>query len=201
MIDLYYAPTGNGYRACIILREAELEFRPHRIHFTAKPEELFKLNPSGTIPVIRDSEGLDGRPLVLSQSGAILEYVALKTGRFWPADLGRRAMALQWFAHALSDVSASSSAFHMSQNDVPERSEANTRFWEQWLLNMLGACDRQLEGRDYLAEEVSLADFALYPAVMRRLGVIERHGGMVHLNRWLERMSARPGVAAGMAMK
>lgn len=200
MIDLYYAPTANGKRAAIILAEAQLPYRLHRVHFDAKPPELFTLNPSGTVPVIVDPDGPGGEQAVVSQSGAILSYVADKTGRFWPTDARRRLMAQQWFAQALSDVAGSSAAYFVMQHDAPEKSAANTRFLEQRLFSAFEACDRQLAGHEYLADEITIADFALYPFVKARWAIVERAGGLKHLERWQELIGARPGVSAAMAL-
>jgi GST-like protein len=100
MIDLYLAPTANGLRASVALEEAGLAYRAHKVDL-AKGEqrapEFLKLNPAGAIPVIVDSDGPGGKPLTLSQSGAIILYVADKCGKFLPKDAARRAIALQWF--------------------------------------------------------------------------------------------------------
>lgn len=200
MIELYYAPTANGRRAAIILAEAELPHQVHHVKFDAKPAQLLKLNPSGNIPVIVDAQGPGGEPIVLAQSGAIMNYVAEKSGRFWPADTRRRWVAQQWFTQALSDVSGASNAFFTMQHDAPEKSEANGKFLEQRLFTAFSACDRQLAQHEYLADEISLADFALFPFVNARWAVIERAGGLPSLARWRSLIAARPGVARAMAL-
>ena len=199
MIDLYYGPTANGRRAAVILAESGLAYRIIPVDFDAKPAALLKLNPAGLIPVIVDANGPGGQPLVLAQSGAIILYVAEKTGRFLPSDPARRAAAFQWFAHACSDISAASSTWFMAGHDLPEKSDANLAFLEQRLVGFFRACDGRLAERDYLADELSVADFALYPFFATRKALLDRAGGFENLPAWGERMAARAGVKRGMA--
>jgi GST-like protein len=199
MIDLYYAPTGNGKRAAVILAESGLAYRVIPVDFAAKPAELLRLNPVGHIPVIVDPDGPNGAPLVLTQSGAIVLYIAEKVGRFMPADPARRVMALQWFVQACSDIAGASAAWFLAGHDFPEKSEANMAFLTTRLIDFFRACDGRLAGRDYLADEISIADLALYPFFAARKPLIEKAGGLDHLMRWGARMAERPGVARGMA--
>jgi GST-like protein len=199
MIDLYFAPTGNGKRAAVALAESGLAYRILPVDFAAKPAELLRLNPIGHIPVMVDPDGPGGAPLVLAQSGAILLYVAEKTGRFIPADPARRAMALQWFMQACSDVAGASAAWFLAGNDFPEKSDANRAFLATRLVDFFRACDGRLKGRDYLADEISIADLALYPFFAARRPLLEQAGGLDHLMRWAARLGERPGVARGMA--
>ena len=122
MIDLYSAGTANGFRASVALEEAGLPYHLHKVDL-AKGEhrraEFLKRNPAGLIPVIVDQDGPGGKPLTLSQSGAIILYAAEKTGKFLPKDAIRRAMAWQWFTQALSDVAATSGAADIHWHDRP----------------------------------------------------------------------------------
>lgn len=201
MIDFYTAGTANGHRAAIALEESGLAYRAHKLNLQAgdqrKPEYL-KINPAGAIPAIVDDEGPGGKPLALAQSGAIVLYVAEKSGKFLPKDPARRAVALQWLLHACSDVAGGSGTLFQLSMVAPEKSAPNVEFFEKRLVNALRAADARLADREYLADEVSVADFALYPVVATRKPVIEKHGGLPNLAKWAERMAARPGVAQGM---
>jgi GST-like protein len=201
MIDLYLAATANGLRASVALEEAGLPYRPRKVDL-AKGEqrsaEFLKLNPAGLIPVIVDDDGPGGKPLVLSQSGAILLYAAAKSGKLLPQDAGRRAVALQWLMQAASDVAGTSNAvFHMEMR-VPEKSAANLEYLKKRLVDFFAVCDRRLEGRDFLADELSVADLMLYPNFALRKAVLDEAGGLPNLQRWGAAMAARPGVARGM---
>ena len=201
MIDLYTAGTANGHRAAIALEESGLAYRAHKLNLQAgdqrKPDYL-KINPAAAIPAIVDDEGPGGKPLALAQSGAIVLYVAEKSGRFLPKDPARRAAALQWLMHACSDVAGASGTIFQLSMAAPEKSAANVEFFEKRLVNALRVADGRLADREYLVDEISVADLALYPVVATRKPVIDKHGGLPHLAKWAERMAARPGIAKGM---
>ena len=201
MIDFYTAGTANGHRAAIALEESGLAYRAHKLNLQAgdqrKPEYL-KINPAGAIPAIVDDEGPGGKPLALAQSGSIVLYVAEKSGKFLPKDPARRAAALQWLLYACSDVAGGSGTLFQLSMVAPEKSAPNVEFFEKRLVNALRAADARLADREYLADEISVADFALYPVVSTRKPVIEKHGGLPNLAKWAERMATRLGVAKGM---
>lgn len=201
MIDLYLAPTANGLRAAVALAECGLDYTPHKVDL-AKGEnrtpEFLKLNPAGQIPVIVDHAGPDSKPLTLAQSGAILLYCAEKSGRFLPKDPARRAVALQWLMQAATDVAPVSGAIFQLEMVAPEKNEAITGHFHKRLVNFFAVCDAQLAGREYLAGELSVADFQLYPNYFARKAVIDAAGGLANLHRWAATMAARPGVAKGM---
>jgi GSH-dependent disulfide-bond oxidoreductase len=203
MIDCYAAPTGNGLRATIVLAESGL---PHKVHSVdiakggSRTAEFLKLNPAGAIPVIVDSEGPGGEPLTLSQSCAILLYVAEKCGRFMPRDAAARARTLQWTMMAASDVSGTNTALFLAINRLPDKTPANTEFWEKRLVDFLRVFDRQLEGRDFIVgSDVTVADFALFAPASLRVPLIEK-AGLANLQRWFKAMSARPGVQQGLKL-
>jgi GST-like protein len=204
MIDLYTFGTGNGLRGSIALAEAGLD---HRIHLVdihkgeSRTPKFLKLNPAGSIPVLVDDSGPGGEPITLSQSGAIILYVAEKCGRFLPKDAALRAATLQWFMMATSDVSGGHTAIFMAMNRVPEKHAANTEFWETRLADHLRVFDKRLDGRDYLmGAEPTVADIALFPPVSLRLPLVEKAGGCANVLRWFKTMSARPGVQKGLKL-
>ena len=203
MIDLYTSGTANGHRAAIALEETGLAYRAHKLNLKAgdqrKPDYL-KINPAGTIPAIVDDAGPGGKPLALAQSGAIVLYLAEKSGRFLPRDPARRAVALQWLMHACSDVAGGSGTLFQLAMAAPEKSAANIEFFEKRLVYALRVADGELAGREYLVVEISVADLALYPVVHTRRPVVEKHGGLPNLAKWAERMAARPGIAKGMTV-
>jgi GST-like protein len=203
MIDLYTAGTANGHRAAIAIEESGLAYRVHKLNLQAgdqrKPDYL-KINPAGAIPAIVDEDGPGGKPLALAQSGAIVLYVAEKSGKFIPKDPARRLAALQWLMQACSDVAGTSGTIFQLSMVAPEKSASNVEFFEKRLVNALRVADQRLADREYLADEFSVADLALYPVVATRRPVIEKHGGLPHLAKWAERMAARPGVAKGMQL-
>ena len=204
MIDFYTFATSNGQRAAILLEECALPYRMHWIDLMKGEQqtaEFLKVNPAGAIPVIVDGDGPAGKPLTLSQSGAIAIYLAEKAGRFIPADAVRRLIALQWLLQATTDAARASSAIFLVSTLVPEKVPGNTAFFEQQCLRYLRSADARLADRDYLADELSIADFALYPVYAVRKALVDKAGDLPHLTRWGDAMSARPAVARAMELK
>ena len=204
MIDFYTFATSNGQRAAILLEECALPYRMHWIDLMKGEQhaaEFLKVNPAGAIPVIVDADGPGGKPLTLSQSGAIVIYLAEKAGRFIPADAVRRLIALQWLLQATTDAARASSAIFLVSTLVPEKIPGNTAFFEQQCLRYLRSADARLADRDYLADELSIADFALYPVYAVRKALVDKAGDLPYLTRWGEAMAARPAVARAMELK
>ncbi len=201
MIDLYSAGTANGFRASVALEEAGLPYHLHKVDL-AKGEhrsaEFLKRNPAGLIPVIVDQDGPGAKPLTLSQSGAIILYIAEKTGKFLPKDPAQRAVAMQWFMQGASDVAATSGAIFRLENSVPEKIPSSVDYFKQRLLGFFAVCDAHLAEREYLAGELSVADLMLYPNFALRKALVDQAGGFANLQRWGATMAARPAVRKGM---
>lgn len=200
MIDLYTFNTSNGHRAAIILDECGLPYRVHKVDLAKgehKTPAFLNINPAGAIPAIVDHD-VPGGPLKLSQSGAIVLYAAEKTGRFLPADPARRALALQWLMLAVTDVARASTSIFLSSTVLPDKSPANVAYFEEQTLRYLRVAEARLAGRDFLADELSVADFALYPLYAVRKALVDKAGDLPELTRWGASLAARPGVDKGM---
>jgi glutathione S-transferase len=201
MIDLYTFGTGNGWRASIALEECGLPYRTHKVDL-AKGEQnnasFREINPCGRIPVIVDSDGPRGERVTVNESGAILLYCSEKAGQFIPSDPVERVEALRWVFHAVSDASEPIGA-HFRLSRLPQKPDAVLAHYYGRLSSTLQQVDAHLEHRKYLVGDVSIADLAFYPvaALGKSLVGID---SLVHLQRWLEAMSARPGVIRGMAV-
>jgi GSH-dependent disulfide-bond oxidoreductase len=201
MIDLYAAATINGRRAALAAAECGLAYRLHRLDLAKgdqRQPDFLAINPNGTIPVLVDDDGPDGRPITIVQSGAIVLYCAEKSGQLIPRDPRRRIEAFAWFMQAITDAGpASSILFQLSL--APEPGAVNADFFTQRFLKACANVDRRLDGRDYLAEEFSIADIALYPIIKARSGVIDRATGLGHLKAWERRMAARQQIVMAIA--
>jgi len=201
MIDLYTANSSNGQRAAIMIEECGLPHTVHKLDLFGGAQRLpeyLKINPAGTIPASVDHDGPDGKPLNMAQSGAILLYLAMKTGRFFPRVAAKRAEAFQWLMQATTDIAASSMSLFLLQRFVPEKSQANDAWFEERIIQQLRVADARLKGRQFLAGAVSIADFALYPLAVVRQPLIERVGDLQNLTRWAATMALRPGVQRAM---
>jgi len=193
--------TSNGQRASLALAESGLEHRIHKVDLTKgeqKKPEFLALNPAGQIPVMVDSDGPNGTRLVLAQSAAILIYAAEKSGKFMPKDGARRAAAWQWFMMGASDLAGSSSTLFLLENLVPEKSPKNADFFKDRVVKFFTLLDQRLQGREYIADEVSIADLMLYPIYAARKPLLDAAGGLANLQRWGAMMASRPGVQKGM---
>jgi GST-like protein len=201
MIDLYTAATMNGRRAAIALAECGLPHRFHRLDLQNEDQhkpDFLKLNTMGTIPLIIDDTGPGGKPIRMTQSGAIVLYCAEKSGQLIPRDPQRRIGAYAWFMQAVTDVGPASSAmFQLSI--APESSAANDSHFEQRFLRHCANVDAQLEGQDFLAGEFSIADVALYPIVAVRSALIDEATGLANLKGWQQRIAIREATISAMA--
>lgn len=202
MIDLYFAPTGNGLRATVALEETGLPYRVHRLDLYKGEQhtpEFLKINPAGMIPVIVDPDGPGGKPLTLNQSGAILLYCAEKSGQFIPADATTRALAMQFFVQAASDISGASMTIFRLEVTAPEKSAANVDYFKKRLRDAFLVCEQALQVNEYLAGELSVADLMLYPSFALRRSLVEHDDAFTNLCRWADNMASRPAIQRGMA--
>ena len=201
MIDFYAWQTSNCQRALIMLEECGLAYRLHKVDlFKGEQQEpaFLQINPAGAVPALVDAEGPGGAPLTLAQSGAIELYIAEKAGKFLAHDPVRRAHTLQWLMFAVTDCAPASMAMFLLTMMAPEKSPANVAFFEQRLLRHLRVAEARLAGRDWLADELSVADFALYPVYATRKAIVDAAGDLPNLTRWGAALAARPAVAKAM---
>lgn len=201
MIDLYISGTANGFRASVAFEEAGLAYRVHKLDLAKgehrKPEYL-SINPAGLIPAIVDQQGPGGKPITVTQSGAIIVYAAEKSGKFIPSDPVRKAHAWQWFMQGATDVAATSGALFRIENSVPEKITGNTDYFKRRLLDFFAVCDAHLAAHEYFADEFSIAELMLYPNFAARKALIDQAGGFAHLQRWGAALAARPAIQRGM---
>jgi GSH-dependent disulfide-bond oxidoreductase len=203
MIQLYTAGTGNGRRATIMLEECKLAYKAHIIEFgkgANKPAEFLKINPQGTIPVIVDPPGMGRKTATtIKQSGAILFYLAEKAGKFMPKAAAARALATEWTMAALTDLSPTSTAIFLSTVVMPNKVPSVVGFFESRFIEQCRVFDERLGEAEYLAgDEVSIADFALYPVIFGRQALVDKTAGLQNLKRWAAKIGQRPATAAAL---
>lgn len=200
MIDFYttsvVAPVAE--RVAIMLEECGLDYSAHEIEVgggAKKPPEFLKVNPRGTIPVLVDRSGPGERPIVITQAGAILLYLAEKTGKFLPKELDRRTVVHQWLMSVLTDAQPTSMAAYLAETAIPEKAPVVVSFFEASFVELCKLFDDRLAQAPWLAgSEVSIADIALIPTIEYRRPLIDRAGGLANLKRWAADMGARPAV-------
>jgi GSH-dependent disulfide-bond oxidoreductase len=200
MIQLYTWATPNGKKVSIMLEEVGLPYEVHAVNLTKgdqlKPEYL-AINPNNKIPSITDSDGLGGNPLKLFESGAILLYLAEKTGKFLPQDPAKRYQTIQWLMFQMGGVGpmfGQANYFYRLEEKVPYAIE---RFYKE-AVRLYRVLDKELGEREYLAGEYSIADIATYPWVGRHDGHNVRLEEFPNVKRWFDEISGRPAVKRGM---
>jgi GST-like protein len=201
MIALYTWSTPNGRKVSILLEELGLAYRVHPVDIGKgeqfRPDYL-KINPNGKIPSIVDPEGPDGRPVAMMESGAILLYLAEKTGRLLPQSARGRCEVLQWLMFQMGGVGPIFGQVHhflrAAKEPVPYAIERYVRETRR----LYGVLDARLSERDYLAGDYSIADIATYPWVARYEWHKTDLGDFPNVKRWFEAISARPAVQRGM---
>jgi GST-like protein len=205
MIELYTWSTPNGRKVSIMLEECGLPYRVHKINIGTNAEQFtsgyLKINPNGKIPSIVDPEGPDGKPYAMMESGAILIYLAGKTGKFLPGSARGKYDALQWLMFQMGGVGPMFGQAHhfmrAKKDEIPYGSE---RYGNE-ARRLYGVINRQLERNDFLSgTEYTIADIATYPWVSRhewhRVDLAE----FPQVKRWHDAVGARPAVARGMAV-
>ena len=205
MIDLYAWPTPNGHKISIMLEECGLAYNVVAVDINKGEQfdpEFLKISPNNRIPAIVDPDGPGGRPLALFESGAILFYLAEKTGRFLPAEGAARYAVMQWLMFQIGGFGPmAGQAHHFRQRmggvEVPYGIERYTNEMGR----LYAVMDRRLGEAEYLAgDDYSIADIACWPWVRpsRRQG--QDKAGFPNLKRWFDTISARPAVQAGMKL-
>jgi GSH-dependent disulfide-bond oxidoreductase len=209
-LQLYSLPTPNGVKVSIALEEIGLPYEVHRVSFDAKDQltpEFLALNPNNKIPAIIDPDGPGGEPLALFESGAILVYLAEKTGKLLPRDAAGRYHALQWLMFQMGGVGPMFGQVgffvKFAGRDFEDR-RPRDRYVDE-AKRLLGVLDRRLEGRAWLVGEYSIADIATFPWVRNLVGFYGA-GDLVEFERFtnvkrvLEAFVARPAVQAGLTI-
>jgi GSH-dependent disulfide-bond oxidoreductase len=201
MIDLYTWSTPNGRKVSIMLEETGLAYRVHKIDISKgdqfKPEYV-ALNPNSKIPAIVDGDGPGGKPLPLFESGAILIYLAEKTGKLLPKDPAARYTVLEWLMFQMGGVGPMFGQVHHFLRAAPEPVPYAIERYGKETRRLYGVLDVQLGKAAYLAGEYSIADIATYPWVARHEWHKVALADFPNVERWYRGIGARPAVARGM---
>ncbi|MFG0582621.1 glutathione S-transferase N-terminal domain-containing protein [Ectopseudomonas khazarica] len=204
MIDLYYWTTPNGHKVSILLEEAGLEYSVRPVHIGKGEQfapEFLKIAPNNRIPAIVDHAPDDGgEPIALFESGAILEYLADKSGQFLPRETRARFEVLQWLYWQMGGVGPMAGQNHHFVRYAPEPIPYAIERYVKETARLYGVLDRQLAGRDYVAGDYSIADMAIYPWAKLWEMQRQRLEDFPNMAAWLERIGARPAVQRAYAL-
>ncbi|MGF1522753.1 MAG: glutathione S-transferase N-terminal domain-containing protein [Leptolyngbyaceae cyanobacterium] len=201
MIDLYTYTTPNGRKPVILLEELELPYTIHKIDIGKGDQftpEYLAINPNSKIPAIIDRD----TQIKVFESGAILIYLAEKTGKLLPTEIADRAHVLEWLMFQMAGVGPMFGQLGHFRNAAPEKLPYAISRYQNETLRLLGVLDRQLATSPYIAGDYSIADIALYPWVAAAATAYADRSlaEFSDVQRWLETMKARPAVQTGMAI-
>jgi GSH-dependent disulfide-bond oxidoreductase len=202
MIDLYFWPTPNGQKVSIFLEEAGLPYKVIGVNI-GKGEQFeprfLEISPNNKIPAMVDHEGPDGQPISVFESGAMLIYLAEKTGKFMPKDARGRYQVIEWVMFQMGTVGPMLGQANHFRNYAPERLQYAIDRYVNESKRIFNVMDKRLSKHEYLAGEYSIADMACWPWIITR-----KKGGeydeFANLKRWGDAIGERPAVKRGMAV-
>lgn len=204
MIDLHYWTTPNGHKVTLFLEEAGLPYTVHAVNIGKGEQfqpDFLKIAPNNRIPAIVDQAPADGgEPIALFESGAILLYLADKTGQFIPADLRGRNEALQWLFWQMGGLGPMAGQNHHFSQYAPEKLPYAIERYVKETARLYAVLDKQLAGREFIAGSYSIADMACYPWIVPH----ERQGQSLadfpNVQRWFQAIAARPATQRAYAL-
>jgi glutathione S-transferase len=200
MIDLYTAPTPNGHKASIALEEMQLpyELKPVDLRTGVQKEEAYlKLNPNGRIPTIVDRGNDD---FVVFESGAIMIYLAEKTGQFMPKDVKGRSLVMQWLMFQMGGVGPMMGQANVFFRYFPEKYQPAIDRYQNEVLRLFGVLNKQLTDNEYLAGDYSIADMANWAWVRTHRWSGVEFDNLPSLQRWIDAIYERPAALKGIAV-
>jgi GST-like protein len=208
-LQLYSLPTPNGVKVSIMLEEIGLPYEVHLVDFNKddqKTPEFLSLNPNGKIPAIIDPDGPGGKPLGLFESGAILQYLAEKSGKLLPSDPARRYQTIQWLHFQMGGIGpmfGQLGFFHkFAGKEIADKRPLQRYVAES--KRLLGVIEIRLDGRQWIMDdEYTIADISMFGWVRNLVGFYEARelvafDNLTHVPAWLERGLARPAVQRGL---
>ncbi len=201
-IDLYTWKTSNGRKATIMLEECGLEYDVHPIDISTNiqfSDDFKAINPNSKIPAIVDKDGPGGEPFTVIESGAILMYLAEKTGMFMPSDTAGKYEVIQWLMFQMGGIGPIFGQVHHFKRAAKEKVPYGIKRYGDECLRLYGVLDGRLGGSPYLGgAQVSIADFATLPWVFRHDWQEVDLSQFPNVKRWYDELMARPGVERGM---
>lgn len=203
MLDLYYWPTPNGHKITIFLEEAGLAYRIMPVNIGRGEQfapDFLAIAPNNRMPALVDAD-VEGEPIRLFESGAILQYLAEKTGRFLPTDLRARFMVLQWLYWQMAGLGPMAGQNHHFARYAPEKIPYAIDRYVRETARLYGVLDRRLAQSPFVGgREYSIADMACYPWIVPHRDQQQDLEAFTHLKRWFTEMAARPAVVRAYAV-
>jgi GST-like protein len=203
-IDVYYWPTPNGWKVTILLEELGAPYNIIPVNIGKGEQftpEFLKISPNNRMPAIVDHEPLGGgEPLAIFESGAILEYLAEKHGKFMPKEPRGKYEVLQWLYWQMANLGPNSGQANHFRHYAPEKIAYGINRYTDEVNRLYGVMNTGLADREYLAGAYSIADMASWPWVVPYERMGQNLNDFPHMKRWFDTMKARPGVDRGYAV-
>jgi GSH-dependent disulfide-bond oxidoreductase len=204
MLELYYWNTPNGHKITIFLEETQLPYQIYPINIGKGEqfeEKFLKISPNNRIPAMVDTAPSEGdQPLAIFESGAILLYLAEKTGRFLPNDLHSRYQCIQWLFWQMAGLGPMAGQNHHFTQYAAEKIPYAIERYVKETSRLYAVLNKQLAGKDYVIGEYSIADMACYPWIVPYEKQQQKLQNFPHLKRWLHRIEQRPAVQRAYAL-
>jgi len=202
-IEMYYWPTPNGWKISIMLEELGVPYKVNYIDIGAGDQfapDFLEIAPNNRMPAIIDPEGQDGKPISIFESGAILQYLGRKFGRFYPQDERSRMEVDQWLMWQMGGLGPMAGQTHHFRVYAPQKVPYAIERYTNEVNRLYGVLNKRLEDRDYLAGEYSIADMACIGWAQ----LWERQGQDINqfpnMASWIDRLKARPAVDSGLSL-
>ena len=203
MIDLYYWPAPNGHKISMMLEECDLDYTIHTVNITAGDQfrpDFLKLSPNNRIPAIVDHDPVGGGPPIkLFESGAILLYLAEKTGRFFPTDLRERYCAMNWLMWQMGGLGPMAGQNHHFGRFAPEKIPYAIDRYRRETYRLYGVLDGALAKKKFIAGDFCIADIACYPWIARYEWQEMDLNDFANIKRWFDSIAARPATQIAYA--
>lgn len=203
-IELYYWPTPNGWKPAIFLEEAGLPYNVVPVNIGAGDQfepEFLRISPNNKMPAIVDPDGPDGEPISIFESGAILIYLAEKTGRFFPQAPRDKYLVLQWLMFQMGSVGPMLGQAHHFRQYAPDEIPYAIERYTNEAARLYGVMDSRLSEAEFFAGgEYTIADMAVYPWIVPHENQGQNMDDFPNLKRWYESVKARPAVQRALAV-
>jgi GST-like protein len=200
-IDVYYWPTPNGHKITIMLEECGLPYTLKAVNIGRGQQfepAFLEISPNNRMPAIVDPDGPGRKPISVFESGAILQYLGRKTGKFYPTDERARVAVEEWLFWQMAGLGPMAGQAHHFRNYAPEKIPYGINRYTDEVNRLYGVLNKRLAGREYVADDYSIADMAIYPWVRPYKNQGQDLAEFPHLEAWFQRMRERPAVARGV---
>ena len=206
-VELYFWPTPNGWKVSILLEELGIPYTIKKVNIGIgdqfKPSFL-KISPNNRMPALVDPDGPGGKPISIFESGAILQYLATKYGRFYPKTVRGKTDVDQWLFWQMGGLGPMAGQAHHFLGYAPSVTKKDLSYgqkrYRDEVNRLYGVLNKQLKGKDYVCGSYSIADMAIWPWIVPYKRQKQDLNDFPHLKKWFERMQARPAVQRGFAV-